>query len=219
MPAPLVIRYIFRSGFPRYFRYTQSMKRYQFIIACCIAAVAIAGVIAWHQRGHLNELAMQTMAPPPKQTFPTIDTSHLTPTQQRIVALLKQEFTTQNPGTYYAEGTDEAWCADFASWIMKNAGRPFTNPNSGSWRIPGVYTLQDYFQGEHRFVVAGTKYTPKVGDVVIYHDPSPFGTHTNIVIANDNGKLTTVGGNEPGGIRVKSYNPADDPGLVGYGTL
>ena len=195
------------------------MKRWHFIIACLVAIAAIGGVIVWHQRGHLTELAVQAVTPPSKQAFPSIDTAKLTPTQQRIVSLLREEFTHPHPSTYYAEGTDEAWCADFASWIMKNAGQPFSNPNSGSWRIPGVFTLQDYFQSAHRFVLAGNSYTPKVGDTVIYHDPSPFGTHTNIVIANDNGKLTTVGGNEPGGIRVKTYNPADDPGLVGYGVL
>jgi hypothetical protein len=189
------------------------------LVSLLTVVAVIGGATLWYQRGHMTELAMRAIVPARAQSFPAIDTAKLTPTQQRIVALLKQEFTAQHPGSYYAEGANEAWCADFASWIMKNAGQPFTNPNSGSWRIPGVYTLQDYFQSEHRFVVAGSAYTPKVGDVVIYHDPSPFGTHTNIIIANDGGKLTTVGGNEPGGIRVKTYNPADDPGLVGYGKL
>lgn len=141
----------------------------------------------------------------------------LTTTQQHIVTLLRQEYKVQPPGTKYSNGVAESWCADFVSWIMNQAGAPFSNPNNGGWRIPGTYTLRDYFESTGQFEKPG--YQPKVGDVVLYDNPSPFGQHTNIVIKNDNGVLTTVGGNEAGKIHVQVHSEANDPGLVGYGRL
>lgn len=78
-----------------------------------------------------------------KQPFPDTDLSGLTARQQKIIALLKQEYASQEPGTKYSEGASEPWCADFVSWIMREAGSPLENPNSGSWRIPGVFTNED----------------------------------------------------------------------------
>jgi hypothetical protein len=34
---------------------------------------------------------------------------------------------------------------------MRQAGTSLNKPNSGSWRIPGVYTLQEYYQSVGRF--------------------------------------------------------------------
>jgi hypothetical protein len=45
----------------------------------------------------------------------------------------------------FSEGTAEPWCADFVSWVMHQAGFSLDNPNSGSWRIPDVYTMQEYY--------------------------------------------------------------------------
>lgn len=96
------------------------------------------------------------------------------------------------------------------------AGYPFRNPNSGSWRIPGVYTLQEYFQAGHTYKVAGP-YTPKTGDVAIYHTGEG---HTNIVISASHGQMTTIGGNENGHIRIETqpYTRGAD-GLDGFGVL
>jgi hypothetical protein len=152
-----------------------------------------------------------------QQPFPAIATEQLDARQQKIVALLKQEYDVQHPGTYYAEGVKEAWCADFVSWIMRESGEPFTNPHSGLWRIPGTYTLREYYQSTGRFKPYNSGYQPKVGDVVLYDNPGIFGQHTNIVIKNDQGILTTVGGNEPGGIRVYTNERPEAAGTVGYG--
>ncbi len=171
-----------------------------------IAAVAI-GVTIWKTKT------------PPSASFPAIDTSQLTPAQQKIVLILKQEFDTQPGGTKYSQGVTEPWCADFASWVYKEANVPFKNPNSGSWRIPGVYTLQEYLQSVGKVRLANSGYTPKVGDLMLYDNPSPFGQHTNIVLKNDNGVITTIGGNEPGGIRVFVHTDPDNAGFIGYGVL
>lgn len=157
----------------------------------------------------------------PTAPFPNISTAGLTPLQQRIVTLARQEYA-KKPVSYdaavltYTQGVSEPWCADFASWIFKQAGQPFSNPNSGSWRIPGVYTLQDYFQTSRRYVQAGS-YVPKTGDVAIYHAGEG---HTNIVLSVHGGQMTTIGGNEGGHIVIRTHPYAKGTeGLDGFGVL
>ncbi len=151
--------------------------------------------------------------------FPTIDHAGLSQTQIRIVELAEQEFHAQPPGTKYSEDIEEPWCADFISWVFKEAGVPLHNPNSGSWRIPGTFTLREYYEAEGRFQPADSGYTPHLGDVAIYQHSPIFGDHANIVLKVDNGVVTTVGGNENGTIRVYTNNEQNYEGLVGYGVL
>lgn len=154
------------------------------------------------------------------RSFPDLDTATMTPTQQRIVEITRTEFDAQPDGTKFSEGVDEAWCANFVTWVMNQAGAPLENPNSGSWRIPGVYTLTEYYQDHGRFRAADSGYEPKPGDVMLYSDKSFFRQHTNIVLAYDDGRVTTVGGNEWGGhVRVNEFEIAGYVGLVGYGVL
>ncbi len=172
-------------------------------VVIAVGVLALRGVVADWSGGD-------------RGTFPAIDASVLEPRQARVIEVLRTEFDAQRPGTTYSEGITEPWCADFVSFVMREAGMPLANPNSGAWRIPGVYTLQEYYQSAGRF--EPPSYRPVAGDVVLYDDPSPFGQHTNVVVANDNGVLTTVGGNE-GGIRVRNFTAADDQGIVGFGRL
>lgn len=149
--------------------------------------------------------------------FPTVDRAGLDDTQTRILTVAERQFREQHPGTTYSEGIEEAWCADFVSWVMRESGRPLANPNSGSWRIPGVYTLEEYYRGEQRF--EGPGYSPRIGDVVMYTAASPFNQHTNIVIDVQGDTITTMGGNEFGKITLHRYRPAEVAGLVGFGRL
>jgi len=157
----------------------------------------------------------------PSTPFPIISTSQLTTTQQKIVTLARQEYA-KKPVSFdanvlkYTDGNKEPWCADFASWIFREAGQPFNNPNSGSWRIPGVYTLEDYFQEKHRWQPAGN-YRPQSGDVAIYSKGSG---HTNIVLTVEGDTMTTIGGNENGHLRIDTLKyTAGTEGLLGFGTL
>lgn len=150
--------------------------------------------------------------------FPKIDETNLSETQKKVVALTKQEHAAQVEYTKYSEGNKEAWCADFASWIMKEAGVSYKNPNSGHWRIPGTLTLREYYEKEGRFKPVDSDYMPKVGDVILYDGAGWFGQHVNIVLAYENGKVTTVGGNEAGKVRVQT-RPLGGEGTVGYGVL
>lgn len=181
-----------------------------------VAAVGIivGGAVVWS--------APERYFPWDTADFPAAS-SNLTPAQQRVLSVAGHEHDEPRPGTFYAEGVEEAWCADFVSWVMRESGMPLENPNSGSWRIPGVYTLTEYYQEQGRFEPVGD-YRPAVGDVVLYESGGPLGNvlvgqHTNIVVAVDGDSVTTVGGNEMGGIRVHDLAVGDDSAVVGFGRL
>lgn len=154
-----------------------------------------------------------------RTAFPKIDESQLSDDQQQVVSILRSEYSSNPEGTKYSESVNEAWCADFVSWVFNQAGRPLKNPHSGSWRIPGTFTLREYYESIGKLRLAETGYSPKVGDIMLYDNPSPFGQHTNIVIINDDGVITTIGGNEPGGIRIVKHAKKDDVGFIGYGVF
>lgn len=151
--------------------------------------------------------------------FPAVDTAQLSPTQARVVELLRRAHQEQHPGTYYSEGVEQPWCANLVSWVMREAGAPLKNPHSGHWRIPGVYTLQEYYQGQGRFEAAGNGYQPQVGDVVLYSNSRWGGQHTNIIVAVDGSQAVTVGGNEARRVRVHDLHWQSDPAVVGFGRL
>lgn len=182
-----------------------------------MGAVVISGLLFAHSS--LNPIprliydAVQTPV-----VFPDTDSQNLTPSQRRLIEILHEQYEHPQPATFYSEGVNEAWCANFASWVMKKYGEPYVNPYSKSWRIPGTITLREYYQSTGKFVSLDQQYSPQPGDVVFYDNPSVFGQHVNFVLANDNGELTTIGGNEAGKIRVsKSYEKAE--GVLGFGRL
>lgn len=152
--------------------------------------------------------------------FPEIDHAGLTPLQGRVLDILDDQYRDPRPGEFYSEGVDQAWCANFVSWIMAQAGEPLVNPHSGHWRIPGVLTPQEYFVAEDRFVPARAGYVPRTGDVVLYI--SAFGSeHTNMVVSADSetGTAITLGGNETGAVRLHHLRWDDDSAVIGFGRL
>jgi hypothetical protein len=197
------------------------------IILAAILFIIIVGVVA--VRSLINDNG-QSSSPPGSgspanisESFPTLDTSNFTDSQLALLKLLKEQYVEQNPGSYYAQGANEAWCADFVSWNFMTIKHPFNNPNSGSWRIPGVATLEEYFQAQGVYHKTGEKgFTPRFGDIVIYDTSSPtWHQHTNIVLSYNDGKLTTIGGNQNGShIQVTTKN-IDSSQLVirGFGRI
>lgn len=207
-------------------------KRGTGIIIAAILLLVIIGIIAavslTHQPAQ-NEQSDQpvsgkstSVTTAPAATFPSIDTTDFSDSQTALLNLLKKQFAEQNPGTYYSQGTKEAWCADFVSWNYMTIGHPFSNPNSGSWRIPGVATLEEYLQAQGVYHPIGEKgFTPQFGDIVIYDTSSPtWHQHTNIVLGYAEGKLTTIGGNQ-GGDHIQVTTKDIDSQLVirGYGRI
>lgn len=193
------------------------------VILAITAALIIAGVVFWVST--FNSIPQTTnslvskLQRTSREEFPNIDMTTLSATQRNIVKLTKQAYEQQEPGTFYSQGSDEAWCANFASWIMREAGQPYENPNSGSWRIPGTITLREYYLSTQQFLAYNQQYMPKIGDTILYDNPSPFGQHVNFVLAVTPTTITTIGGNEPGGIRVHTRDRSDDRGVLGYGVL
>ncbi|WP_062991663.1 CHAP domain-containing protein [Nocardia anaemiae] len=186
------------------------------VLGLVLVALVVAGVVGVHW---WQDRAQPAIAGDRLTAFPTIDRSGLDLTQGRIVAVLEREFAAPGDGPKYAEGADEPWCADFVSWVLREAGAPLANPNSGSWRIPGVYTLQEYYQGANRFAPIGSGYQPRTGDVLLYAEGSPFSQHTNFVLTAANGTVTTMGGNEFGEVAIHRFALAEVPGVVGFGRL
>ena len=144
------------------------------------------------------------------------DYSALSTTRQDILRVVEQEFNKPGDMLRYSDGVKEPWCADFVSWVYLEADHPFENPNSGSWRIPGTHTLQEYFKKHDRWHEYDSE-LPQPGDVVIYRQ-GIFGEHTNIVVATDFDEIVTVGGNENGKIMMHRISYSDTRyGIIGFG--
>ena len=199
-----------------------SKKRYAIISATVVLLLlALLGILAIQPK-----IADKLLSPANsvrldrsrgEATFPDIATTNLSPTRQKIISLAKTEFKAQSAGTKFSQGAKEPWCANFVSYIMNQAGAPLKNPHTGGWRIPGTFTLREYYEANGRFKPANSGYQPLPGDVAIYRNSPVFGDHTNIVLKNDNGVLTTVGGNEANRIRVFVNRDKQYDGLLGYG--
>jgi hypothetical protein len=179
-----------------------------------------AKAIAATVQAHLNG--------PVTRPFPDIDTHGLSDLQRKIIDLTRTQYA-KHPASFdqnvltYTQGEKEAWCADFASWIMLQAGVPYTNPYSHSWRIPGVYTLQEYYQTAHRYEPVGA-YKPQAGDVVFYIGRDAHGAptdgHVAIVLSVHGDTMTTIGGNEGGRMLIDTQAiKLGGNRLVGFGKL
>ena len=191
------------------------------IYACFIVFLVIGVIIyLWtpaRQRVQSIMTATTLDRSPGQMQFPNINTSELSPARQRIIQIARSEFTAQADGTKYSQGSHEPWCADFVSWVMNQAGVPLKNPHTGSWRIPGTFTLREYYQAAGRFKPADSGYVPQAGDVAIYRNSPVFGDHTHIVLDYNKGALITVGGNEANRVRVMTNTGKRYEGLLGYG--
>ena len=193
------------------------------VIALFVALCIVVGITAGYYVGYdkivrktSNEVRGLVLDLSDREkAFPDVNASNLTDAQSKVLALTRQEFVDQPPGTKYSQGVDEDWCANFVSWIMNEAGVPLVNPHSDGWRIPGTFTLREYYEAAGRFREIGSGYEPKLGDVAIYRGSPIFGDHTNIVLTNVNGVLTTIGGNEGDRVRVYENNKKQYEGLLG----
>lgn len=191
-------------------------------LAFAVLALALAGGVYIFLQSRMNifpQALASLTSTNERAPFPAISDDNLSDEQQKILQILEREYELNPSGTKYSEDIEEPWCADFVSWVYKEADVPLENPNSGYWRIPGTYTLREYYEQTGRFRPSDSNYMPKFGDTMLYDNPSTFGQHVNFVIQNNNGIVTTIGGNEPGGIRIVTHEDGDTSGFVGYGVL
>lgn len=195
-------------------------RRWPWLVAVVVVVVIAAGCVAGLRAvsGHddaLSRVAAKAGIGSFRPGFPALETAGLSPTRARIVDVVRAEYERNAPGTVYSGGVDESWCADFVSTVMRKAGVSFDNPNSGSWRIPGVATLTDYLHSSGWWRAASR--VPEPGDIVLYDKPNHFRQHTNIVVARDGDTVTTVGGAESQGITLDHFDVRTVQGVQGYG--
>lgn len=190
------------------------MKRFV-IFAVCFAGVLAGAILLLYLV--VRPWAYLNTTPLKDSGFPTIDET-LPSDVKSLLEQAKSEYENQQPGTYYADGVSEPWCADFISFLYKEIGQPLENPNTGSWRIPGIYTLQEYlasigaWHGE-------PDYQPAPGDIAIYNG-GLFGAHTNLVVEVGEDYIITIGGNENNKIRLDKFDWHDGKyGLWGFGRV
>lgn len=157
----------------------------------------------------------------------TIDTTGFSSTQLAVLKILREEYAkypTEFDETVltYTEGFEESWCADFISWMFNEADSPFIHQDTGYWRIPGVETLQEYYEQYNAYYDVGD-YTPQFGDVAFYFGETPDGSsteHVAIVLAVEGNNVVTIGGNETdaGIIQIRADELKDGvKGLSGFG--
>lgn len=114
--------------------------------------------------------------------------------------------TTAGQCGVYTDNHTEAWCADFVSWVHKEAGRPFTGGESGGWRIPGVFGLDDYLSSQQiHFMRDDTSNTPQPGDIIIFNETGPR-SHTGLVYKVEGDKITTIEGNMNDSVMSREFD-------------
>lgn len=116
---------------------------------------------------------------------------------------------------YQGSGCPQAWCADFISWVYKQAGVPFTTGADGGWRIAGAAALANWFghnnpngngiwiNNPRHPIPVNDPSAPKPGDVVYY--PAGDG-HVNIVVSYDGTTVKTVGGNQGDAVNTIAFD-------------
>lgn len=125
----------------------------------------------------------------------------------------------------YTTGRREAWCADFVSWVYKEAGTPMDKGpyKDNPWQHPSVLEMQSYFKANHTYFPVGSQ-TPQPGDVAFYiggQTPDGGSTrHVNIVHSVQGDTMTTIGGNESNQVKKSTRKiKLGASSLVGFGRL
>jgi hypothetical protein len=114
------------------------------------------------------------------------------------------------PCKYQGTGCPEAWCADFISWVYKQAGVPFTGGADGGWRIAGAAALAEWFKANGTWIdnpghtlPVNDPDAPQPGDVVYYAGGDG---HINIVVSYDGKTVKTVGGNQSDAVNTDPHD-------------
>jgi hypothetical protein len=135
---------------------------------------------------------------------PSSNTTGLSPVRTQVVCLAQQELAAWKAGKggdiskYHGHAGE--WCADFVSWLYKQANYPLSPDNDGDVGYTGaVWDIGQQNQNFHAHPV-GSGYTPKPGDIIIHNG---F-VHTDMVAGFNNGTLDIISGNW--GNKVDTYS-------------
>lgn len=114
----------------------------------------------------------------------------------------------------YTMGAHERWCADFASFVVRAAGKPFTGGYNGGWRISAVEQIQSWFEHKNAYFPNNGTNIPQPGDLAIH------GTeHINIIIAVKGNQITTIGGNEGDAVQQSTVIWKGSSKITGFGRM
>lgn len=93
----------------------------------------------------------------------------------------------------YSNGAYEEWCADFVSWIYKQAGYSFDF--NSNWQVGYVPNIQQMGKNNNKFHlhIVGDGYSPRPGDLAIYDVG-----HVNMLVAVNGSATTYIGGDQTG---------------------
>jgi hypothetical protein len=117
--------------------------------------------------------------------IPALDCDSLTTRGTKVACYAVKEWQTWQTGnpshkallTTYTDGAPyEEWCADFVSYIYKEAGYPFVNGEADGWDESNANLVQTQGFTQHD----PSNYTPVVGDVAFF---DYTGGHVEIVIS------------------------------------
>jgi CHAP domain len=95
-----------------------------------------------------------------------------------------------NPfSAYWGSGSEcsnglysEEWCADFAAWTWAQAGVPFTYAwITGDYLNGGAISFYNWAVANGTWHAAGSGYTPRPGDVVVYALNDSYAAHAAVV--------------------------------------
>jgi CHAP domain len=160
------------------------------------AAVVLAAVLA-------GTASPSSPRRPGASHLPATTTSApLAALRSRIVEIAQGQegYTTDPPSTYCNKfsaywysgradcgnaNLDEEWCADFAAWVWRRAGVPFTYQFIHGDINSSAASFYEWGAAHGTWHSAGSGYTPEPGDVAVYglDTKALIATHVAIVIA------------------------------------
>lgn len=99
---------------------------------------------------------------------------------------------------------DGVWCADFVTFVAKEA---FGSSLPSGFGSPSCATLRSWAEGNGKYLTGSNKGSVKPGDVVLFG--AGGGSHTGIVTAVNGDTIETIEGNSSNAVNKRSYNIND----------
>jgi hypothetical protein len=101
------------------------------------------------------------------------------------------------------------WCAYFTSWATRQAGVPVGDNGEGFGSVDALYA---WAQRTGRGHAAGSGYTPKPGDLIVFNQH--IGIVENVL---PGGQIQTIEGNSSDQVARRTHGPGDAIGFVQTG--
>ncbi|PLS81359.1 hypothetical protein CYG49_02355 [Candidatus Saccharibacteria bacterium] len=125
----------------------------------------------------------------------------------------------------YTTGRNEAWCADFISWVYREHGTPFSGGWAHDWQLPAAISLKHWLQKNGTWHErTDLSDTPQPGDVINFNwfgdSNRSTGNHVGIVERVEGSTLYTIEGNRHNAVVQKEYpNYRQDTDIIGWGRM